>query len=94
MRRDQDDGRFSAGHDTEAKDRGRPVVLIAAALGVEPEVFRESFSGVKPARDGKPTKEEAEQNKETLMRVLKPHGDSQTSRKICLTDRALVGKMS
>lgn len=65
---------FSGGHDTEAMDRGRPVVLIAAALGVKPEVFREAFSGVKPAKDGKPTKEEAERNKEALMKVLKPHG--------------------
>ena len=65
---------FSGGHDTEAKDRGRPVVLIAAALGVKPEVFREAFSGVKPAKDGKPSKEEAERNKEALMKVLKPYG--------------------
>jgi len=65
---------FSGGHDTEAQDRGRPVELIAAALGVKPEVFRDAFSGVKPAKDGKPTKEEAERNKEALMKVLKPHG--------------------
>jgi hypothetical protein len=65
---------FSGGHDTEAKDRGRPVVLIAAALGVKTEVFRDAFSGVNPAKDGKPTKEEAERNKEALMKVLKPHG--------------------
>ncbi len=65
---------FSGGHETEPKDRGRPVVLIAAALGVKPEVFREAFSGVKPAKDGKPSKEEAERNKETLMKVLKPYG--------------------
>lgn len=65
---------FSGGHETEKKDSGRPVVLVAAALGVKPEVFREAFSGVKPARDGKPSKEEARRNKEALMKVLKPHG--------------------
>src|SRR5262245_21010326 len=46
----------------------------AAALGVKPEVFREAFSGVKPAKDGKPTKEEAERIKEALMKVLQPYG--------------------
>lgn len=65
---------FSGGHETEPKDGGRPVVLIAATLGVKAEVFREAFSGVKPAKDGKPTKEEAQRNKEALMKVLKPHG--------------------
>jgi hypothetical protein len=65
---------FSGGHDTEAQDRGRPVVLIAAALGVKPEVFREAFRGVTPAKDGKPTKAQAERNKEALMKALRPHG--------------------
>src|SRR5205085_4660079 len=48
----------------------------AAALGVKPDVFRDAFSRVKPAKDGKPTKEEAERNKEMLMKVLKPYGVS------------------
>jgi hypothetical protein len=65
---------FSGGHDTDPKDGGRPVVLIAAALGVKTEIFREAFRGVKPAKDGKPSKEEAQRNKESLMKVLKPHG--------------------
>jgi hypothetical protein len=65
---------FSEGHGTDARDGGRPVVLIAAALGVKPEIFCEAFSGVKPAKDGKPTKDEARRNKEALMKVLKPHG--------------------
>lgn len=65
---------FSGGHDTDPRDGGRPVVLIAAALGVSPEVFREAFSGVTPARDGKPSKELAQRNKEALMKVLEPHG--------------------
>jgi len=65
---------FSGGHETDSKDRGRPVALIAAALGVKTEIFREAFRGVKPAKDGKPSKEEAERNKEALMKVLKLHG--------------------
>ena len=65
---------FSGGHETNPKDRGRPVVLVAAGLGVKPEVFREAFSGVTPARDGRPSQEEARRNKEALLRVLGPHG--------------------
>jgi hypothetical protein len=65
---------FSGGHETDPKDHGRPVVLVAAALEVKPEVFREAFSGVTPARGGKPSQEEARRNKAALMKVLKPHG--------------------
>jgi hypothetical protein len=31
---------FSGGHETDPRDHGRPVVLVAAALKVRPEVFR------------------------------------------------------
>jgi hypothetical protein len=65
---------FSGGHETDPRDRGRPVILIAAALGVTPEIFREAFSGVTPSRNGPPTGEEARRNKEALMKVLGPHG--------------------
>lgn len=65
---------FSGGHETDRKDGGRPVVLIAAALGVKTEVFREAFSGVTPARGRGPTGEEARKNKAALMKVLQPHG--------------------
>ena len=65
---------FSGGHETDPKDRGRPVVLVAAGLGVKPEVFREAFRGVKPAKDGKPSDEEARKNKAALMKVLMPYG--------------------
>lgn len=65
---------FSGGHETDPKDRGRPVVLIAAALEVKPEVFRKAFSGVTPARGGKPSGELARRNKDVLMKVLEPHG--------------------
>ena len=65
---------FSGGHETEPRDRGRPDVLVAAALGVKTEVFREAFSGVTPARGGPPSEEEARRNKAALMKVLGPHG--------------------
>jgi hypothetical protein len=65
---------ITGGHETDPQDRGRPVVLVAAALGVKTEVFREAFRGVTPARGGRPSPEQARANKEALMRVLKPHG--------------------
>src|SRR5262245_30230782 len=65
---------FSGGHDTDPRDHGRPVVLVAAALNVKPEVFRQAFSGVTPAKNGEPSGEEARRNKEALMKVLAPHG--------------------
>ena len=65
---------ISGGHDIGKNDYGRPVVLIAAALGVEPDVFREAFSGVTPARGRGPTGDEARKNKAALMKVLAPHG--------------------
>ncbi|MGC3971752.1 MAG: hypothetical protein QM775_31745 [Pirellulales bacterium] len=67
--------KISGGHEIDRqKDFGRPVVLIAAALGVKPDVFREAFSGVTPSRGGPPSREEAQRNKDALMRVLAPHG--------------------
>lgn len=65
---------FSGGHDIGRGDFGRPVNLIAAALGVKPDVFREAFSGVTPAKGRGPSGEEARRNKDALMKVLKPHG--------------------
>ncbi|CAN5893686.1 hypothetical protein BH11VER1_BH11VER1_01500 [soil metagenome] len=67
---------FSGGHETEGVDRGRPMVLIAAALGVKPEVFREAFSHVHPAGPGSdgPTDAEARQNKAALMNALEKYG--------------------
>jgi hypothetical protein len=66
----------SGGHDTDPRDNGRPVVLIAAALGVPTEVFRTAFRGVTPAGPGSggPTEAEAQQNKAALLRVLAPYG--------------------
>jgi hypothetical protein len=65
---------ISGGHEFGKNDFGRPVVLIAAALGVKPEVFREAFSGVTPSRSGPPSGDEARKNKSALMKVLAPHG--------------------
>ena len=65
---------FSGGHETDRKDGGRPVVLIAAALEVKPEVFREAFRGVPPAKNGKPSPDEARSNKAALLKVLQPYG--------------------
>lgn len=66
--------KFSDGHEYGKGDFGRPVVLIAAALGVKPEVFREAFSGVTPARGGPPSPADARKNKTSLLKVLSPHG--------------------
>jgi hypothetical protein len=63
---------ITGGHDIGKEDHGRPCVLIAAALGVKTEVFREAFSGVTPAKNGRPSADEARKNKEALMKVLGP----------------------
>jgi hypothetical protein len=66
---------FSGGHDTDPRDGGRPVVLVASALGVTPEVFREAFSHVRPARAGsEPAPEQVRQNKAALMNALGKYG--------------------
>lgn len=66
---------FADGHDTVDEDRGRPVILIAGALGVKPEVFREAFRSVKPAPAGThPEPEQVRKNKDALMKALGPHG--------------------
>src|SRR5690348_5443743 len=64
---------FSGGHETDPRDHGRPVVLIAAALKVKPEVFRKAFSGVTPARGRRPSGDEQRRNKEALLKVLGPY---------------------
>lgn len=66
--------KFTGGHDISKKDFGRPIPLIAAALGVKPDVFRKAFSGVTPARGRGPSGDEARKNKEALLSVLGPHG--------------------
>ena len=65
---------FTGGHDTDRRDGGRPVALIAAALGVPTETFRKAFSGVTPARGRAPEPEQVHQNKDALLAVLSPFG--------------------
>lgn len=66
---------FSGGHETDPRDKGRPVVLIAAALGVTPEVFREAFRRVQPAPAGtRPTREQERRNKAVLLAALSDYG--------------------
>jgi hypothetical protein len=66
---------FTGGHDIDPRDGGRPVVLIAAALNVPAEVFRETFTHVTPAAGGRePEPAQVRRNKEALLRGLEPHG--------------------
>jgi len=66
---------FEGGHDTVGADRGRPVILIAAALGVPDDVFRQAFTKVKPAPAGQqPDPAQVILNKQNLMRSLGPYG--------------------
>ena len=66
---------ISEGHETDPRDHGRPVVLIANALGVKPEVFREAFSHVTPAAAGnEPKPEQVSRNKQALLSALGPFG--------------------
>lgn len=70
------DGRvvFRGGYETDSRDSGRPVALIAAALGVEPQVFRDAFSNVQPSSFGPPSALRARANKKVLMDALAKHG--------------------
>jgi hypothetical protein len=66
---------FSGGHATDPRDGGRPIVLIAAALGVSSDVFRDAFSHVHPADPNVgPTPDEAQKNKAALMSALGKYG--------------------
>lgn len=66
---------FTGGHDTYGPDRGRPVVLIAAALKVTPDVFRDAFSHVHPAPPGQqPDPDQVRKNKQALMDALSKYG--------------------
>ena len=65
---------ITGGFETDPRDHGRPVVLIASMLGVTPDVFREAFSGVTPTKVGSPTGDEARTNKKALLKVLAPYG--------------------
>lgn len=66
---------ITGGHDTDPRDNGRPVILIASMLGVPSEVFREAFSHVTPAGAGQePSPIQVNLNKSALLDVLGPYG--------------------
>jgi len=63
------------GHETNRLDRGRPVVLVAGALGVPSQVFRDAFRAVRPAPSGsEPDPRQVGSNKEALLSALGPYG--------------------
>jgi hypothetical protein len=65
----------TGGHETDPRDRGRPVILVASALGVSEDVFRDAFSHVTPAGPGQqPTPDLARRNKQALMERLAKYG--------------------
>jgi hypothetical protein len=67
--------KISGGHETDPRDRGRPVVLVAAGLGVPEQVFREAFSHVKPAPAGEaPDPAQVQANKRALLDALGKYG--------------------
>jgi len=66
---------IAGGHETDPRDHGRPVVLIAAALGVPAEVFREAFSHVRPAPAGtEPDPAQVDRNKSALLGAVGRYG--------------------
>jgi len=67
--------KITGGHATDGRDGGRPVVLVAAALGVPTAVFREAFASVTPAAGGEePDPAQVQRNKAALLAVLAPYG--------------------
>ncbi len=65
----------SGGFATDPRDHGRPVILIASALGVPAEVFRDAFSRVHPAPAGaEPEPRRVRANKDALLATLGPYG--------------------
>jgi hypothetical protein len=63
------------GHDTDPRDHGRPVALVAGGLGVSPDVFRNAFSRVRPAPGGtEPDPRQVRENKSVLLAALGPLG--------------------
>ena len=66
---------LAGGFQTNPVDQGRPVVLIAAALGVPEAVFRAAFTGVTPAAGGhEPDSAQVQLNKAALLKALAPYG--------------------
>jgi hypothetical protein len=66
---------FTGGYETDPRDHGRPDVLIAAALNVPTDAFRQAFSAIRPAPAGQePDPEQVRRNKQALMISLSPYG--------------------
>lgn len=66
---------ISGGHQTDPRDHGRPVVLVAGGLGVSPGIFRDAFTGVNPVAPGSyPDQGRARQNKSVLLSALSKYG--------------------
>lgn len=65
---------IAGGHETDPRDHGRPVILVAAGLKVPEEVFRETFTHVHPSRNGPPDGELARRNKQALRDGLGKYG--------------------
>lgn len=66
---------ISGGHDTNPIDHGRPVILVASALGVPEAVFRDAFSRVRPAPGGEsPDPAQVDRNKQALLSTLGRYG--------------------
>ncbi|GAB1644691.1 hypothetical protein KRMM14A1259_51140 [Krasilnikovia sp. MM14-A1259] len=64
---------LSGGFELRSHDYGRPVPLYASMLGVEPDTFRQAFSGVHPDPSHDPSGAEQETNKAALLEVLAQH---------------------
>ncbi|MEP7286871.1 MAG: hypothetical protein ABI947_14030 [Chloroflexota bacterium] len=65
---------LNGGFEIGQNDYGRPVALIASMLGVTPDIFRQAFSGVTPAKIGAPSEAQAQANKSALLKVLSRYG--------------------
>lgn len=66
---------ITGGHETDPRDHGRPVALVAGGLGVTPGVFRQIFSGVHPVAPGSyPDEGRARENKSVLLAALSRYG--------------------
>jgi len=68
------DVQIQNGYQTDPRDGGRPVGLIASALEVDGQVFRDAFSEVRPAKGGPPSEASKRANKKVLMDALSPLG--------------------
>ena len=66
---------ISGGFNTNPVDHGRPVILVASALGVPEAVFRDAFSRVRPAPGGEsPDPAQVDRNKQALLSTLGRYG--------------------